>query len=58
MTPQEREYFKQKADADKLRYLQEQRSYYDEVERIGYQFGTVRQMDGAYKIATQGMPVQ
>ena len=35
MTKDERKYFKDKADRDKIRYLDEQRAFYDEVERIG-----------------------
>jgi hypothetical protein len=35
MTSEERKYFKDKADKDKVRYLDEQREFYDEVERIG-----------------------
>lgn len=35
MNDKDREYFKEKADTDKIRYLKEQRAFYDEVERIG-----------------------
>jgi len=35
LTPEQRKYFKDKADRDKVRYLDEQRAFYDEVERIG-----------------------
>ena len=35
MMNEERKYFKDKADKDKVRYLNEQRAFYDEVERIG-----------------------
>jgi len=35
MSEDEREYFKEKAADDKIRYLAEQKSFYDEVEKIG-----------------------
>lgn len=35
MTDHDRLYFQDKADRDKIRYLREQKQYYDEVERIG-----------------------
>jgi hypothetical protein len=46
MTGDERKYFKDKADRDKVRYLNEQRAFYDEVERIGIRVGTVTTKDG------------
>ena len=35
MTNEERKYFQDKADKDKLRYLEESKEFYDEVEKIG-----------------------
>lgn len=35
MTEEQRKYFKEKADRDKVRYLIEQKAYYDEVEKVG-----------------------
>lgn len=35
MLDEERQYFKDKADKDKIRYLAEQKKFYDEVEKIG-----------------------
>lgn len=34
LTEEERDYFKQKADRDKFRYLKDQEAFYAEVERI------------------------
>lgn len=42
----EKLYFKQKADKDKLRYLKEQEAFYDEVEKIGQKVGTVTTKEG------------
>ena len=39
-------YFKTKADKDKVRYLKEQKSFYDEVEKIGQKVGTVTTKEG------------
>lgn len=55
MTKEERKYFKDKADRDKLRYLDEQKAFYDEVERIGQQIGTTTTREGQVTIA-QGSP--
>lgn len=33
-TPEGTKYFQDKADKDKIRYLQEQKDFYDEVDRI------------------------
>lgn len=46
LTSEERQYFKDKADKDKVRYLNEQRAFYDEVERIGQKVGTVTTKEG------------
>eukprot|EP00349_Pseudokeronopsis_sp_Brazil_P000810 CAMPEP_0202960972 /NCGR_PEP_ID=MMETSP1396-20130829/5081_1 /ASSEMBLY_ACC=CAM_ASM_000872 /TAXON_ID= /ORGANISM="Pseudokeronopsis sp., Strain Brazil" /LENGTH=68 /DNA_ID=CAMNT_0049680507 /DNA_START=530 /DNA_END=736 /DNA_ORIENTATION=+ len=35
LTKEQRKYFKDKADRDKVRYLDEQKAFYDEVEKIG-----------------------
>jgi hypothetical protein len=51
MTGDERKYFKDKADRDKVRYLNEQRAFYDEVERIGIRVGTVTTKDGQVNVA-------
>ena len=40
MTPSDRQYFKNKADNDKHRYLAESRKFYDEVARVGEQKGS------------------
>jgi hypothetical protein len=49
-------YFKQKADRDKVRYLTEQRAFYDEVEKIGKNIGTVTTKEGKVVVAaTQGL---
>jgi hypothetical protein len=42
----ERNYFKNKADTDKVRYLEEQKAFYDEVQRIGTEVGTVTTKEG------------
>lgn len=46
MTDEERQYYKDKADKDKLRYLEEQKAFYDEVERIGQKVGTTTSKEG------------
>ncbi len=35
LSEEQRNYFKEKADKDKVRYLHEQKAFYDEVEKIG-----------------------
>jgi hypothetical protein len=52
MTETERNYFQAQADMDKVRYLEEMREFYDEVERIGVKVGTVRSGNGLYNVAT------
>lgn len=52
MTAADRQYFQDKADKDKIRYLREQKQYYDEVERIGNLIGTVKRKDGNVVVAT------
>jgi hypothetical protein len=47
----QRQYFKDKADKDKLRYLTEQRQFYDEVEQIGNRVGTVTTKEGQIIVA-------
>jgi hypothetical protein len=51
MTKGERKYFKDKADRDKLRYLDEQRAFYDEVQKIGEKVGTVTTKEGQIAVA-------
>jgi hypothetical protein len=41
-----------KADTDKVRYLHEQRAFYDEVEKIGKDIGTVTTKDGKVVVAS------
>jgi len=53
MTKEERKYFKDKADRDKVRYLDEQRAFYDEVEKIGQKVGTMTSKDGLVSVAQQ-----
>lgn len=58
MTAEERRYFKEKADRDKVRYLDEQKTFYDEVEKIGKEVGTVTTKEGQIIVAhTQHMPI-
>jgi len=52
MTLEERLYFKKKADQDKVRYLQEQKAFYDEVEKIGKDVGTVTTIEGKVVVAS------
>jgi hypothetical protein len=52
MTEQARSEFKSKADKDKVRYLDEQRAFYDEVEKIGRAFGTVITKEGKVVVAS------
>lgn len=65
LTDKDRQYFQDKADLDKLRYLKEMKEFYDEVQRIGDRMGTVRSSDGQYNVAAtnqedeeQSTPVQ
>ena len=51
MTHLQRQYFKNKADNDKVRYLKQMKEFYDEVEQIGNRVGTVRSTDGIYNVA-------
>ena len=51
MTDKDREYYQNQADMDKVRYLDEMRAFYDEVERIGNKVGTVRSGNGHYAVA-------
>ncbi|TNV85032.1 hypothetical protein FGO68_gene4044 [Halteria grandinella] len=51
MSEEDRNYFKVKADQDKVRYLDDQRAYYDEVQKIGQQNGTVKTKDGHVLVA-------
>lgn len=46
MTSEQKRYFKNKADRDKVRYLNEQKAYYDEVEKVGLTVGTTINNDG------------
>lgn len=52
LSNERRQYFKDKADRDKVRYLNEQRAFYDEVERIGQKVGTVTTKEGQVTVAT------
>lgn len=52
LTKDEKRYFKDKADRDKLRYLNEQRAFYDEVEKIGLKHGTMTTKEGQVAVAT------
>lgn len=45
---EEKKYFEEKAAQDKIRYLKEQRAYYDEVERLGNTMGTVINHNGFF----------
>lgn len=51
MTKDQRKYFKDKADKDKVRYLIESKAYYDEVEKVGQTVGTVTTQDGLVAVA-------
>ena len=51
LSADERHYFKLKADKDKLRYLHEQQAFYDEVEKIGKNVGTVTTKEGKIVVA-------
>ena len=57
MTDKDREYFQNQADMDKVRYLDEMRAFYDEVERIGNKVGTVRSGNGHYAVANTSQSV-
>ena len=52
LTQEERLYFKMKADRDKVRYLDEQRAFYDEVEQIGKDIGTTTTKEGKVVVAS------
>jgi hypothetical protein len=52
MTEEARAEFKEKADRDKVRYLQEQRAFYDEVEKIGKDVGTITTKEGKVVVAS------
>lgn len=56
MTAEERHYFKKKADTDKVRYLTEQKAFYDEVEKIGKNVGTVTTKEGKVIVAPPSNP--
>lgn len=58
MTAADRQYFQDKADKDKIRYLREQKQYYDEVERIGNLVGTIKRKDGNIVVATNKLEPQ
>lgn len=51
LTKEQRRYFKEKADKDKVRYLNEQRAFYDEVEKIGQKVGTTTTKEGQIVVA-------
>ena len=46
LTKEHKRYFKEKADRDKVRYLKEQKAFYDEVEKIGNTVGTCTTKEG------------
>lgn len=50
MNEAQRQYFKNKADIDKVRYLKQMKEFYDEVERIGNRVGIVRSAEGIYNV--------
>ncbi len=52
LKPEQRNYFKDKADKDKVRYLDEQKAFYDEVQRIGNEVGTVTTKEGQILVAS------
>ena len=52
LSSEERNYFKNKADTDKVRYLEEQKAFYDEVQRIGTEVGTVTTKEGQILVAS------
>lgn len=52
LTKEQRKYFKDKADKDKVRYLNEQKAFYDEVEKIGQKVGTVTTKEGQVVVAS------
>jgi len=57
LTDEQRNYFKEKADRDKIRYLNEQKAFYDEVEKIGQERGTTTTKEGQVVVAhTQPTP--
>ena len=51
MTDKDRQYFQDKADLDKLRYLKEMKEFYDEVSRIGDRMGTTKTKGGVVNVA-------
>ncbi len=53
MTIDQKKYFKQKADKDKVRYLNEQKAYYDEVEKVGIAVGTTTNKEGMIVVSNQ-----
>ena len=58
MTEEERLYFKAKADKDKIRYLKEQKAFYDEVEKIGSKIGTITTREGQVGVASTYQDLQ
>jgi hypothetical protein len=52
MSDDHKKYFSVKADKDKVRYLKEQKAYYDEVEQVGHTYGTVINEEGQVSIAS------
>ena len=51
LSEEQRNYFKEKADKDKVRYLHEQKAFYDEVEKIGQERGTATNKEGQVVVA-------
>eukprot|EP00347_Sterkiella_histriomuscorum_P011021 403374052 len=58
MTTDQKKYFKQKADKDKVRYLNEQKAYYDEVEKVGLAVGTTTNKEGMIVVSSQNKTYQ
>lgn len=52
MIKEQRIYFKDKADKDKVRYLIEQKAFYDEVEKVGLVVGTTTSKEGLITVAS------
>ena len=50
---EQRKYFEDKADKDKVRYIKEQKAFYDEVEKIGSKVGTQMSNNGQVVVASK-----
>ncbi|CDW77225.1 UNKNOWN [Stylonychia lemnae] len=58
MTDDQKKYFSIKADKDKVRYLCEQKAFYDEVEKVGQTLGTTINEEGQVTIASTKCQLQ